>query len=153
MMRLELKAKYYVGNKKVIKPIDAVVGTIKGKHVRVVSLDKKINLKDSEGIFDIGPSTVNLFAKYLKNANTIVWNGSPGFFEQSPYNHDTYALVRYIASRSSGEAFSVCGGGETVEILKRLGVFNDIDLVSTGGGAMLEFLSGKKLPGLKKILK
>jgi phosphoglycerate kinase len=147
------EAKYYVNNKKVVKPIDVIVGTIKGKNARAVSLDKKLNLKDDEGIFDIGPSTVSLFAKHLKNANTIVWNGALGFFEQPPYNHDTYALVRYIASRSGGKAFGVCGGGETVEILRHLGVLNEIDLVSTGGGAMLEFLSGKKLPGLKKIKK
>lgn len=147
------EAKYYVNNKKVVKPVDVIIGTIKGKNARAVSLDKKLNLKSGEGIFDIGPSTVSLFAKHLKNANTIVWNGAPGFFEQAPYNHDTYALVRYIASRSSGKAFGVCGGGETVEILRHLGVFNDIDLVSTGGGAMLEFLSGKKLPGLKKLIK
>lgn len=147
------EAKYYAENRKVVRPIDMVAGTAKGKNSRVVTLDKKLNLKKDEGVFDIGPNTVKLFAKHLKSANTIVWNGAPGFFEQPPYNHDTYALVRYIASRSKGKAFGVCGGGETVEILRHLEVINDIDLVSTGGGAMLEFLSGKKLPGLKKLIK
>lgn len=147
------EAKYYAGNRKVVRPIDMVAGTIKGKNVRVVDLNKKLNLKKDEGVFDIGPRTVRLFAEHLKKANTIVWNGAPGFFEQPPYNHDTYALARYIASRSKGKAFGVCGGGETVEILRHLDVLNDIDLVSTGGGAMLEFLSGKKLPGLKKLIK
>jgi len=57
-----------------------------------------------------------------------------------------------VASRSQGRAFGVCGGGETVEVLEKLKIMAEIDLVSTGGGAMLEFLEGKKLPGLKKIL-
>ena len=147
------EAKYYCENKKIIKPIDVVVGTIKGKRTRVMSLDKKLDLVADEGAFDIGPNTVKLFAKHLKGANTIVWNGAPGFFEQPPYNQDTFALIRYIATRSKGKAFGVCGGGETVEILRKLQVLDDIDLVSTGGGAMLEFLSGKKLPGLKKLIK
>ncbi|MBI5221237.1 MAG: phosphoglycerate kinase [Candidatus Magasanikbacteria bacterium] len=147
------EAKYYVENRKMVKPVDMVAGTIKGKNARVVSLDKKLNLKKDEGVFDIGPNTVKLFSQHLKNAKTIIWNGAPGFFEQPPYNHDTYALVRYLAARSKGKAYGVCGGGETVEILRHLEVINDIDLVSTGGGAMLEFLSGKKLPGLKKLIK
>lgn len=147
------EAVQYVDNKKVVKPVDMVAGTLKGQRTRVVSLDKKLNLKKDEGVFDIGPNTVKLFAKHLKNANTIVFNGALGFFEQPPYHHDTFALVQYIASRSKGKAFGVCGGGETVEILRKLNVINDIDLVSTGGGAMLEFLSGKKLPGLKKLIK
>lgn len=151
--KYEKEAKYYCNNKKIIKPIDGIVGTLKGERTHVVSFDKKLNLKKDEGIFDIGPNTVKLFAKYLKTANTIVWNGAPGFFEQPPYHHDTFALIRYIASRSKGKAYGVCGGGETVEILRKLQVLDDIDLVSTGGGAMLEFLSGKKLPGLKKLIK
>ncbi len=140
-------------NRKIIMPIDVVVGTDKGKNTRVVLLDKKLILKKDEGIFDIGPKTVLLFAKYLKSAKTLVWNGAMGRFEQSPYHHGTYALVNLFASRSKGKAFGVCGGGETLEILRHLNLLNDVDLVSTGGGAMLEFLSGKKLPGLTNLLK
>lgn len=147
------EAKYYVENRKVVRPVDMIAGTMKGKKTRVVTLEKKLNLKKDEGVFDIGPNTVKLFAQHLKKANTIVFNGALGFFEQPPYHYDTYALVRYIAARSKGKAFGVCGGGETVEILRNLDVINDIDLVSTGGGAMLEFLSGKKLPGLKNLIK
>jgi phosphoglycerate kinase len=140
-------------NKKIILPIDVVVGTEKGKNARMVALDKKLVLKKDEGIFDIGPKTVLLFSKHLKTAKTLIWNGAMGKFEQPPYHHSTYALARLFASRSKGKAFGVCGGGETLEILRHLDLLNDIDLVSTGGGAMLEFLSGKKLPGLKNLLK
>ncbi len=140
-------------NKKIITPIDVVVGTDKGKKARVVSLDKKMVLKKDESVFDVGPKTVLLFAKYLKTAKTLIWNGAMGKFEQKPYQYGTYALVNLFASRSKGIAFGVCGGGETLEILRHLNLLNELDLVSTGGGAMLDFLSGKKLPGLKNLLK
>lgn len=143
----------YLKNEKIILPIDVVVGTASGKNARVISLDKKMVLKKGEGVYDIGPKTTVLFSKYLKTANTLIWNGAMGKFEQPPYHHGTYALIHLFAGRSKGKAYGVCGGGETVEILRHLKVLNDIDLVSTGGGAMLEFLSGKKLPGLKNLLK
>lgn len=145
--------KKYIKNRKAVLPVDVVVGDSKGKKIKVVDFDKKINLSNKEGIYDIGPKTVGIFADYLKSARTIVWNGALGFFEQPPYHHGTFAVVRYMGSLSKGRAFGVSGGGETVEILKKLDLLEDFDLVSTGGGAMLEFLSGKKLPGLKKFIK
>jgi phosphoglycerate kinase len=78
-------------------------------------------------------------------------NGALGYFEQAPYQHGTYAIARLFAGRSKGRAFGVAGGGETVQILQKLGIIDDIDLVSTGGGAMLEYLGGKKLPGVKAV--
>lgn len=143
----------YCRNKKVILPVDVVVGTSDGKKARVLPLNKKLNLKKGEAIFDVGPETVNLFAKYIKKASTLVWNGALGYFEQHPYEFGTRAVARLFAARSRGRAFGVCGGGETVELLRDLKLMDDIDLVSTGGGAMLEYLSGKKLPGVKIITK
>ena len=142
-------------NKKIILPVDVVVGDEKGKNVRVEIVDRKhvLNLKNNEAIYDIGPRTVGLFAKYLKSANTLVTNGALGYFEQPPYHHGTFALTRLLAARSRGKAFGVAGGGETVEILQKLNLMNEMDLVSTGGGAMLEFLSGKKLPGVQVVSK
>ncbi|MFA6423710.1 MAG: phosphoglycerate kinase [Candidatus Magasanikbacteria bacterium] len=140
-------------NKKIIMPVDVVAGTAKGKNARVVSLVKKFVLKKDEGIYDVGPKTVLLFAKYIKTANTLICNGAMGMFEQTPYHHGTYALMNLFASKSKGKAYGVCGGGETLEILRHLDLLNSVDLVSTGGGAMLEFLSGKKLPGLKNLIK
>jgi phosphoglycerate kinase len=140
----------YCKNKKVILPIDVVVGDEKGKNARIVSVDK-LEVGKNEAIYDIGPATVHLYAEYLKKAKTLAWNGALGMFEQHPYQYGTYALVRLFAARSKGKALGVCGGGETVEILEKLHHMQDIDLVSTGGGAMLEFLSGSKLPGLKAL--
>ncbi len=142
----------YGANKKIVLPIDFVVGPANGRKAKVMSTDE-LSLAKKCGIYDIGPRTVRLFSEYIKKANTIVWNGALGRFEQSPYYHGTYAIARIIAARSKGRAFGVCGGGETVEVLQKLKLMDDIDLVSTGGGAMLEFLSGKKLPGIKNIIK
>jgi phosphoglycerate kinase len=157
-------------NKKIIMPVDVVVGNKDGRGARIVNChceeskttkqshgssakqgDCFASLAMTEAIYDVGPKTVQLFAKYVKQANTLVWNGALGYFERSPYHHGTYAIARLFAARSRGQAFGVSGGGETVQILQKLGIIDDVDLVSTGGGAMLEYLSGKKLPGVKAI--
>lgn len=147
------EAIFYGKKKNVVMPLDFIVGTEKGEKCHIVDVNGKIKLKSNEAIFDIGPKTISHFAKIIKNAKTLVWNGALGYFEQHPYEYGTYAVARLFAARAKGRAFGVCGGGETVEVLKKLGLMEDIDLVSTGGGAMLEFLSGKKLPGVKIVTK
>ena len=104
-------------------------------------------------IFDIGPKTIKLYATYIKQAQTLVWNGAMGLFEQKPYDVGTLSIARLVASRSKGQAYGVIGGGETLQSMDMVGMTQDIDLVSTGGGAMLEFLSGKVLPGIKVLQK
>jgi phosphoglycerate kinase len=151
MQKAAVKAYRQAGNHKIILPVDAVVSVKKdgGGEVRV----KKITeVSKRDFIYDIGPETVAVFSHYLKRAQTIVWNGPMGWFEQTQFKHATVALGRVIASRSSGPAFGLVGGGETVEALRLTKMFDDIDWVSTGGGAMLEFLSGTKLPGLAGIV-
>ncbi|PIT87906.1 MAG: phosphoglycerate kinase [Candidatus Magasanikbacteria bacterium CG10_big_fil_rev_8_21_14_0_10_40_10] len=149
------QALLYGAKNKVIKPIDVVVGRADGSKTRVVKIDKKNKLKltGQEAIFDIGPDSIKLFSQYIKKANTLIWNGAMGYFEQHPYEYGTYAVARLIASRAKGKAFGVSGGGETVEVLRKLKLLNEVDLVSTGGGAMLEFLSGQKLPGVEALKK
>ena len=138
--------------KKVIMPIDFVVGQKNGKKARIVPA-KQMMLKKTEGIFDIGPATIMMFASYIKKAKTIVWNGAMGNFEQRPYQYGTYSIAHVVAARSRGKAYGVAGGGETIEILKKLHILNDIDMASTGGGSMLEYMGGKKLPGLEILKK
>lgn len=148
------EAKSYWSNKKIIMPEDYVVGLPDGKKAHVVQSDKKFKIPNSKfGIYDIGPKTISKFAKYIKKANTIVWNGAVGHFEQKPYGWGSKSIARLFASRAKGKAYGVTGGGETVEIVKNLRLGGEIDLVSTGGGAMLEFLSGKQLPGVKAVIK
>ncbi|MFA4831126.1 MAG: phosphoglycerate kinase [Patescibacteria group bacterium] len=144
----------YCGNKKVIKPVDLVIGDKEGKKFNVRQIDLGFGLRDSGyGIYDIGPETIRLYAKYIKQAKTIVWNGAMGYFEQKPYDAGTLAIARLVASRSKGKAFGVIGGGETLQAMDLVGMKEDVDLVSTGGGAMLEYLAGKELPGIAALEK
>jgi len=146
----QLPSLTYCKRKNVIKPLDVVVGTKDGKKVRVVKIKKTPHevCKKGEGIFDIGPETLRLYATYIKDAKTLVWNGAMGFFEQKPYDVATLTIARLVASRSKGQAYGVIGGGETLQAMDMVGMTDDIDLVSTGGGAMLEFLAGEILPGI-----
>ena len=130
----------------VLVPVDVVVSTNKaGGHAMVKSVNK---VGKNDYIFDIGPETIKLYASFIKMANTIVWNGPMGFFELKDFRHGTLAVARLVASRSKGKAYGIVGGGETVEALKMTKMIDDVDWVSTGGGAMLSYLGGKKMPGL-----
>lgn len=148
-------AKKYASSRKVILPIDVIVGKKDGslyRHVRIKKSDKRICGK-GEAILDIGPETIALFTSYIKEAKTIVWNGAVGYFEQSPYDTGSKAMARLVAAQAKGKAYGVIGGGETIQIMEQVGMTDYIDLVSTGGGAMLEFLSGKELPGIAALQK
>ena len=141
-------------NKKVVLPVDVVVGECgKGKGERVVAVSRVIGVGSREAIFDIGPATIRLYARYIKKAQTIVWNGAMGYFEQKPYDVGTMSIARLVASRAKGKAFGIIGGGETLQSMEKVKMTEFVDLVSTGGGAMLEFLGGKQLPGVKAVAK
>lgn len=97
---------------------------------------------------DIGPKTVEQFARLLSGARTIFWNGPMGVFEKPPFDKGTMAVAHLLAE---SKALTVVGGGESVQAVHRAGVAAKITHVSTGGGASLEFLSGVELPGLKAL--
>jgi len=97
---------------------------------------------------DIGPETSKIFSGEIKGAKTIVWNGPMGVFEMEPFSQGTLAVAGAVASSS---AFSVVGGGDTVAAVNKAGVAERISHISTGGGASLEFLEGKKLPGIEAL--
>lgn len=98
---------------------------------------------------DIGEKTIEIFKEKIKNAQTIVWNGPLGMFERREYAKGTQIIAQSIMENRM--AYKLVGGGETIEALKMFGSFLDFDYVSMSGGAMLEFLSGKKLPGIKAL--
>jgi phosphoglycerate kinase len=133
-----------------VLPVDVIVSNDGGAHAQVKTL-KQINKNDY--IFDIGPETIRLYAGIIKKANTIIWNGPMGKFEFKPFREGTLGVARTIASRTKGKAFGIVGGGETVEALKITKMEEYIDWVSTGGGAMLSYLGGEKMPGLVKLIK
>jgi len=97
-------------------------------------------------ILDIGPKTAAAFAKSLAGAGTIVWNGPVGVFEFEQFAQGTRAIAEAIAA---SKAFSLAGGGETLAAIAKYGVADRISYVSTGGGAFLEFLEGKRLPAIE----
>lgn len=140
-------------NKKIVLPLDVIVGKLDGTGAKSCLVDKNLSIKPGRGIYDLGPATMRLFATYLKKANTLIWNGAMGFFEVHPYEYGTKTVARLFAARARGKAFGILGGGETVEVVEKMGLTAEIDLVSTGGGAMLKFLSGEELPGLKILKK
>ena len=97
---------------------------------------------------DIGPATVALFAEALQNAKTIIWNGPMGVFEMDAFSRGTYAMVSAVAN---SYALTIIGGGDTDSAVHRAGEFAKMSYISTGGGAFLELLEGKKLPGIKVL--
>lgn len=134
-------------NKKLEIPCDVVVATKRSaavpRTVRAVG-----NIGRREIILDIGPDTVDLFGRVIAEAKTIVWNGPMGMYELRPFSRGTTALARRIARTS---AMSVAGGGETIDAIKRTGSAQHFSFLSTGGGAMLEFLEGRTLPGVAAV--
>jgi phosphoglycerate kinase len=101
---------------------------------------------DDDLILDIGPQTADALAALLAKAGTIVWNGPVGVFEFDQFGNGTETIARAIAD---SEAFSIAGGGDTLAAVAKYGVANRISYISTGGGAFLEFLEGKKLPAIE----
>ena len=108
------------------------------------------DVADDDLILDIGPETAALLAGQLKAAGTIVWNGPVGVFEFDAFAHGTETLARAIAA---SPAFSIAGGGDTLAAIAKYGIEKDVGYISTGGGAFLEILEGKKLPALEILEK
>ncbi len=100
---------------------------------------------------DIGPETIALFTRALEGAKTIVWNGPMGMFEEKPFDQGTIAIAHAVAEAADRGATVVVGGGDSVAAVTQAGVADRITHISTGGGATLEFLAGKKLPGVEAL--
>jgi phosphoglycerate kinase len=125
-------------------PTDVVVGKEFSESTPAVT--KKVSeVADDDMIFDVGPETAARYADILKKAGTVVWNGPAGVFEFKQFAAGTEAMGDAIAG--SG-AFSIAGGGDTVAFVEKYNIADKVSYISTGGGAFLEFLEGKKLPAV-----
>jgi phosphoglycerate kinase len=129
-----------------VLPVDAIVAPgIDSTEGRVVGIRE---IPPTQMGLDIGPLSVDRFATSLRAARTIVWNGPMGVFEKAPFAAGTLGLARAVVE---GPAFSVVGGGDTVAAVMRAGVAERIGYISTAGGAFLEFLEGRTLPGVEAL--
>lgn len=125
-------------------PVDVVCGK-EFSESAVAQLKAVADVEDDDMIFDVGPETSKQFAAILKSAGTIVWNGPVGVFEFDQFGEGTRALSMAIAE---SDAFSIAGGGDTLAAVDKYGIADRVSYISTGGGAFLEFLEGKKLPAV-----
>lgn len=128
-------------------PIDVRVSKVfdKQKFVFVKAIGK---VEKNEIIFDIGPETEKLFSNVIKSSKMLIWNGPMGLFEEKKFISGSKAIAKAIAF---SKIYSIVGGGDTIALINKLNLFNKYSFVSAGGGAMLEFLSGKKLPAIEAL--
>ncbi len=128
-------------------PTDVVVGKEFAESAQA-TVKKVEDVSDEDMIFDIGPETAAHFAQMMKAAGTIVWNGPVGVFEFDQFGEGTRTLGMAIAN---SDAFSIAGGGDTLAAVDKYGIADKVSYISTGGGAFLEFLEGKKLPAVAML--
>jgi len=135
---------------KLLLPIDAVIADKFDAEAnsQVVDADK---VPAGWRIMDIGPKTLEKFGVVLKAAKLIVWNGPMGVFEMPKFAEGTFAVAKLLAEATQGGAITVIGGGDSASAVKKAGVAKQMTHVSTGGGASLEFLEGKELPGVAAL--
>ncbi len=137
-------------NIKLLLPVDCVIAQ------KMEEGQDRNNVKVTEipqgwAGFDIGVETVRLFEEELKKAKTVVWNGPMGVFEIESFAHGTYAVARVLADITKQGAVTIVGGGDSAAAIAQAGLSEQVSHVSTGGGASLEFLEGKELPGIAAL--
>lgn len=145
------EAKRLVGSEKLLLPEDVVVAKgVDSKQIRATSWEE---VGETEKIFDVGPKTLKTWAKFIKQAKVVVWNGPVGMYEIAAFGVGSRFVARAVAARSKGSAYGVAGGGETIAVILSTKTLDWFDHVSTGGGAMLDYLSSEgALPGLVPLI-
>ncbi len=146
-LALDLLKKAEEKGVKVILPVDVTIADdyAPDANTKIVDVD---NIDPEWEALDSGPKTSALYAEALKDAKTVVWNGPMGVFEFDAFAKGTEAVAKAVADSS---AISIVGGGDSIAALKKTGLSDKISHISTGGGATLEFLEGKVLPGIAAI--
>ena len=136
-------------NCKIIYPKDVVVA----EDLNGSPINKELNeVSPNEMILDIGPKTIKIINETIDSSKTILWNGPAGYFENPSFANGSIKIAKkIIENNKSNKIYSVAGGGDTVSLLNNLNSTKDFDFVSTAGGAFLEYLEGKELPGIKAL--
>jgi len=136
-------------NCKIIYPEDVAVGKSLDGSAKIKELN---NVSREELILDIGPKTIKAINSLIEESSTILWNGPAGYFENSNFAKGSLEIAKKIIEKNkSNTIYSVAGGGDTVSLLNSIGAINNFNFVSTAGGAFLEYLEGKELPGIKAL--
>lgn len=148
---LEILDRAKDNNVKIHLPTDVICAKEFSNEAQSKQFDIYTIPKDYEGM-DVGKNSIETFKKIVLNSNTILWNGPVGVFEFSNFSHGTKELGNLVAQSTSDGAFSLVGGGDSVAAVKKFGLQNKVSYVSTGGGAMLESLEGKTLPGINALI-
>jgi len=136
-------------NCKIIYPEDVAVGKNLEGSAEIKELN---NISKDELILDIGPKTIKAINSLIEESSTILWNGPAGYFENPNFAKGSIEIAKKIIEKNKRNTiYSVAGGGDTVSLLNSIGVINNFNFVSTAGGAFLEYLEGKELPGIKAL--
>ena len=133
----------------IILPEDVAVGKTMDDNAKIKELNQ---IENDDIILDIGPKTINIIKSIINQSKTILWNGPAGYFENPQFSKGSFEIGNQIANQNKlDQIFSVAGGGDTFALINNIGIFEKFNFVSTAGGAFLEYLEGKELPGIKAL--
>ena len=133
----------------IISPQDVMIGKNMNDKSQVKELSE---IKDDDLILDIGPKTINKISEIIEISNTILWNGPAGYFENPNFANGSYKIAKAIIKKNKNKSiYSVLGGGDTIAFINQIKALKEFNFVSTAGGAFLEYLEGKELPGIKSL--
>ena len=134
---------------KITFPEDVLVGKSMDDNSKVKELN---DIADDDLILDIGPETIKKIKKIIETSQTILWNGPAGYFENPNFAEGSYEIANAIVKKNKENSiYSVVGGGDTIALINQINAIQDFNFVSTAGGAFLEYLEGKELPGIKAL--
>ena len=134
---------------KIIFPEDVLIGKNLDDEPQIKQLD---NIKDDDIILDIGPKTLDKIKRIIENSETVLWNGPAGYFENPNFANGSYDIAKAITKKNKNNTiYSVVGGGDTIALINKIRLIENFNFVSTAGGAFLEYLEGKELPGIKAL--
>ena len=133
----------------IIFPEDVAVGKTMDGKAKIKELNQ---IQNDDIILDIGPKTINKIKSIINKSKTILWNGPAGYFENPQFSKGSFEIGNQIANQNKlDQIFSVAGGGDTFALINNINILDNFNFVSTAGGAFLEFLEGKELPGIKAL--
>ena len=134
---------------KIIFPEDVLIGKNLDDEPQIKQLN---NIKDDDIILDIGPKTLDKIKRIIENSETVLWNGPAGYFENPNFANGSYNIAKAITKKNKNNSiYSVVGGGDTIALINEIKLIESFNFVSTAGGAFLEYLEGKELPGIKAL--